>query len=107
MIGIIDYGMGNLSSVKRKLDRINAPSFISDNPSMLAKSDKLILPGVGHFSSAVNELKSRGLWDFLQEHVTVKKKPVLGICLGMQLMAKHSEEGNAEGLNWFDADVVR
>jgi len=107
MIGIVDYGMGNLRSVKRKLDRVNAPNFLSGNPDELAKSDKLVLPGVGHFSSAVNELKSRRLWDFLNEEVLIKKKPILGICLGMQLMARHSEEGNAEGLNWFDADIVR
>lgn len=107
MIGIVDYGMGNLRSVKRKLDRVNAPSFISNDATKLKKSDKLILPGVGHFASAVNELKSRGLWDFLNQEVLINKKPILGICLGMQLMAKHSEEGDSEGLGWFDADVVR
>ncbi len=107
MIGIVDYGMGNIASVKRKLDRVNAPCLISGDPSQLAKADKLILPGVGHFSNAVNELKSRGLWDYLHKEVEVNKKPILGICLGMQLMAKHSQEGDAEGLGWFDADIVR
>ncbi len=107
MIGIVDYGMGNLRSVKRKLDRINAPSFISDKPDELMKADKLILPGVGHFSNAVKELKTRGLWDYLNKEAMITKKPVLGICLGMQLMAKHSEEGDAQGFGWFDADVMR
>lgn len=107
MIGIIDYGMGNLGSVSRKLDLIGFPSIISSNIAVLENSDKLILPGVGHFSKAVRELKSRKLWDFLSEEVIIKKKPILGICLGMQLMAKHSEEGNAYGLGWFDAKVIK
>jgi imidazole glycerol-phosphate synthase subunit HisH len=107
MIAIINYGMGNLGSVKRKLDRIDAPSVITDDAEEIRKADKLILPGVGHFASAVQELKYRDLWDVLNEEVLVSKKPILGICLGMQLMARHSEEGNSEGLGWFDAKVVR
>src|ERR1700685_4762523 len=106
MIGVVDYGMGNLRSVKRKLDRTGVSAFVSDKPAELSKADKLILPGVGHFATAVNELKARGLWDYLNEEVLVKKKPILGICLGMQLMAKHSEEGDVKGFGWFDADVV-
>lgn len=107
MIAIIDYGMGNLGSVKRKLDRIGVDSVITSNPEEIRNSSKLILPGVGHFGNAVNELKVRGLWDILNQEVLISKKPILGICLGMQLMAKSSEEGNGEGLGWFDADVVR
>ena len=107
MIAIIDYGMGNLKSVKRKMDRIGVESIITSDPEGIKKSDKIILPGVGHFAKAVSEIKSRGLWDLLSDQVLVEKKPVLGICLGMQLMAKHSEEGNSEGLGWIDANVVR
>ena len=107
MIGIIDYGMGNLGSVKKKLDRIGVESVISSKPDELAACKKLILPGVGHFGMAVGELKKRGLWDYLNEAVLNQKKPILGICLGMQLMAKTSEEGDAEGFGWFDATVVR
>ena len=107
MTGIVDYGMGNLGSVKRKLDRIGVESVISSKPDELAACKKLILPGVGHFGMAVGELKKRGLWDFLNEAVLNQKKPILGICLGMQLMAKTSEEGDAEGFGWFDATVVR
>jgi len=107
MIGIIDYGMGNLGSVRRKLDRIRAESIISADPGELRKCGKLILPGVGHFANAVQELKSRGLWDYLNEEALVTQKPILGICLGMQLMARHSEEGDVDGFGWFDADVVR
>ena len=107
MIAIIDYGMGNLGSVKRKLDRIGAESVITFKPEVIRNSEKMILPGVGHFGNAINELKVRGLWDILNKEVLVAKKPILGICLGMQLMAKHSEEGNVSGFGWFDAEVVR
>lgn len=99
--------MGNLGSVKRKLDRIGAASVITSDPQRIRSAAKLILPGVGHFAAAVSEIKSRGLWDLLNEQVLVHKKPILGICLGMQLMARHSEEGDAKGFSWFDADVVR
>lgn len=107
MISIIDFGMGNLGSVKHKLDRIGAASVITSDPDQIRKSERLILPGVGHFSNAVHELKTRRLWDILNKEVLVIKKPILGICLGMQLMAKYSEEGDAEGFGWLDAEVVR
>ena len=107
MIAIIDYGMGNLKSVKRKMDRIGVKSIITSDPEEIKKSDKIILPGVGHFAKAVSEIKSRGLWDLLSDQVLAEKKPVLGICLGMQLMAKYSEEGDSTGLGWIDAKVLR
>lgn len=107
MIAIIDYGMGNLGSVKRKLDNIGASSIITFDPGEIRQADKLILPGVGHFGNAVYELKTRKLWNLLSQQALVEKKPILGICLGMQLMAKYSEEGDVDGLGWFDAEVVR
>ena len=107
MISIIDYGMGNLNSVKRKLDRMGVKSIITSDPEEIKKSDKIILPGVGHFAKAILEIKNRGLWDLLKEQVLSEKKIVLGICLGMQLMAKHSEEGDSEGFGWIDAEVLR
>jgi len=107
MIGIVNYHMGNLGSVKKKLEQLGQEVLVSESPAELALADKLILPGVGHFARAVQELKSLQLWEFLPDQALVKKKPILGICLGMQLMAKFSEEGNAEGLGWFDATVVR
>jgi glutamine amidotransferase len=107
MIAIINYGMGNLSSVKRKMDRIGVESIITSSREEISGSDKIILPGVGHFAKAVSEIKKLGLWQFLSDQVLVEKKLILGICLGMQLMAKRSEEGDEEGFGWFDARVLR
>jgi glutamine amidotransferase len=104
---IVDYGMGNLHSVKRKLDRIGAHAELTSEPDRLLKADKLILPGVGHFGKAMEHLATLGLAPALHEAVVARKTPILGICLGMQLFARRSEEGGAEGLGWLDADVVR
>ena len=102
---IVDYRMGNLNSVKKKLDRLKTTSSITSNPKDIIKADKIILVGVGHFAKAMKNIKELDLLDALNEVAFIKKKPVLGICLGMQLMAKDSEEGNTEGLGWLDANV--
>ena len=107
MISIIDYGMGNLGSVKKKLNGIGCESVISSDFKEIRKSEKIILPGVGHFAKAVKEIKKRGLWEFISEEVLMSKKPILGICLGMQLMADYSEEGNEEGFGWLNAKVIK
>lgn len=99
--------MGNLHSVQKKLLRLHADVSISSDPKEILAADKLILPGVGHFGKAMENLRRLQLIDTLNEAVLVKGTPILGICLGMQLMAKRSEEGNAEGLAWFDAEIVR
>lgn len=106
-IVIIDYGTGNLNSIKRKLDRIKANSIISSNHKDIIASQKIVLPGIGHFGRAMNKLRELNLLDTLHDCVLVKQKPILGICLGMQLMAKKSEEGNSEGLGWLDAEVIK
>ena len=102
---IVDYRMGNLNSVKKKLDRLKTTVSITSNPRDIVKADKIILVGVGHFAQAMKNIKELDLLDALNEIAIVKKKPVLGICLGMQLMAKDSEEGKTEGLGWLDANV--
>jgi imidazole glycerol-phosphate synthase subunit HisH len=104
---IPDFGMGNLHSVKRSLCRMDVNSIVSSNPAEIVKADKIILPGVGHFQRAMENLAQLKMIDALNEFVLVKKKPILGICLGMQLMAKSSEEGNVPGLGWIDAHVIK
>lgn len=103
---IVDYQTGNLNSVKKSLDRMRLCSIISSSPKDIIDADKIILPGVGHFGRAMSNLKELNLLDALHEAVLVKQKPILGICLGMELMAKESEEGHAEGLGWLDAEVI-
>lgn len=104
---ILDYHMGNHLSVKKRLDTMCIEAEISSTFDSIAKADKIILPGVGHFGKAMENLKKLNLLDNLNEAVLIHKKPILGICLGMQLMAKYSEEGDTEGLGWFDAEVKR
>lgn len=106
-IVIVNYGMGNLRSVQKKLARIGAEVNISSDPGEIRHASKLILPGVGHFANGVKKLTELGIWDVLNKAVLIDKTPILGICLGMQLMAGYSEEGAVEGLGWFDADVIR
>ena len=106
-IVIVDYGTGNLNSVQRSLDVLRVDSMISSDPKHISGADKVILPGVGHFGNAMSNLRKLNLIDELNEAVLVKQKPILGICLGMELMVKRSEEGNADGLGWIDAEMVR
>lgn len=107
IVAIVDYGMGNLFSIKKRVESLGANVVVASKADELKKSSKIILPGVGHFAKAMYNLRNRNLLEALNEAVLTKKKIVLGICLGMQLMAKHSEEGDADGLGWFDAEVVR
>lgn len=106
-IAIIDYGMGNLNSIVKKLKRLGAECFITFNPEEIKAAQKIILPGVGHFGKAMQKLNELGLIETLTEEVMINKKPILGICLGMQLMAKRSDEGNCDGLGWFNAEVIK
>jgi len=106
-IAIVDYQMGNLFSVKKKLSKLNVLAVCTSNREEIASADKIILPGVGHFSKAMQNLQELDLIDVLNKEVLINKKPILGICLGMQLMAKQSEEGHAKGLGWIEANVVK
>jgi glutamine amidotransferase len=107
VIVIVDYRMGNLGSIANMLKRIGAAAEVSSDPGRIAKADKLILPGVGSFDNGMNNLKEMGLADVLAERALGSKVPVLGICLGMQLMTARSEEGAVPGLCWIGASTVR
>lgn len=104
---IIDYGMGNIRSVLNKIHRAGHNAEVSYQPEMIEKADKLILPGVGHFSNGMKRLKERNLLEILNRRVLTDKIPILGICLGMQLLTLHSEEGDVNGLGWIDAETIR
>ncbi|WP_426478531.1 imidazole glycerol phosphate synthase subunit HisH [Chryseobacterium sp. CBSDS_008] len=101
MIAIIKYNGGNVNSVQNALNRLNVDSIITDDPGQILKADKVIFPGVGEASSTMKLLKEREL-DLL---IPSLKQPVLGICLGMQLMCKENEEGDTEGMGIFDINV--
>ena len=100
---IINYGAGNIQSIMFAIERLGFKAILSSNPDEIKAADKVIFPGVGEASSAMKMLASSGL-DTL---IPTLKQPVLGICLGMQLMCKSSEEGNTKGLGIFDVDVVK
>lgn len=103
MIAIVDYGLGNLKSIYNMLSYLNIKSYISSNPEEIAMANKIILPGVGSFDTGVLNLRNSGLGAVLNEEVMARKKPILGICLGMQLLTAGSEEGEFPGLGWIKA----
>jgi glutamine amidotransferase len=107
MISIIDYRTGNLGSIQNMLKKIRVESVVTSSPADIEKAEKIILPGVGAFDKGMDNLISLGLLDILNRKVIVEKTPVLGICLGMQLMTESSEEGVLKGLGWFDATTIR
>ena len=106
-IAIINYGMGNLFSIEKRLKRMGVETIVTSNAADLMRADKFILPGVGHFGKAMQQLQQLDLIEPLQDLVLQQKKPILGICLGMQLLANYSEEGETKGLGWINADVKR
>ncbi|MCR4844250.1 MAG: imidazole glycerol phosphate synthase subunit HisH [Bacteroidales bacterium] len=103
MIAIIDYEAGNICSVQNALARLGASYELTSDPSVIQQADKVILPGVGNAAKAMESLREEGLADFLR----ALRQPVLGICVGLQLMCRSSEEGPTDGLGIFDARVRR
>ncbi|HTN06106.1 imidazole glycerol phosphate synthase subunit HisH [Agriterribacter sp.] len=106
ILTIIDYGVGNLSSIKNMLKKIGVDSIISNKTDDLINADKLILPGVGHFDYGIQHLHESGLMDPLNDKVLQHKTPILGICLGVQLLTQSSEEGKEKGLGWIKGRTV-
>ena len=102
-IAIINYGAGNIQSILFAIERLGYTAVLTNNPAEIQEADKVIFPGVGEASYAMQKLKESGLDNL----IPTLKQPVLGICLGMQLMCQHSEEGNTDGLGIFDANVIR
>lgn len=107
MVTIINYGLGNIQAFANIYKRLNVPIRVATHLDELEGADKLILPGVGSFDWAMQKLEDSGMRSKLDELVLQKKCPVLGVCVGMQMMAKHSEEGKLPGLGWIDAEVKR
>ena len=107
MITLVDYGLGNIQAFVNIYKRLNIPVTVADTVGELAKATKIILPGVGAFDWAMTRLNESGLRDCLDELVLIQKRPVLGICVGMQMMAGKSDEGELEGLSWIDAEVKK
>ncbi|HDS1775031.1 imidazole glycerol phosphate synthase subunit HisH [Pseudomonas putida] len=107
MIIVVDYGVGNIASVLNMLKRVGAQAKASNSREEIEYADKLILPGVGAFDAGMQTLRNSGLIDVLNEQVLGKHKPVMGVCLGSQMLGNRSEEGCEAGLGWIDMDIVR
>ncbi|MBA3677878.1 MAG: imidazole glycerol phosphate synthase subunit HisH [Sphingosinicella sp.] len=107
MIAIVDYGLGNVHAFINIYKRLNIPAASARTAEELAVAERIILPGVGAFDHAMERLQQSGMRDALDKLVQVDGKPVLGVCVGMQMMADRSEEGKRPGLGWIAGDVVR
>jgi len=104
---ILNYGMGNLASIYNMFKKIGVFSKIISTPEEIQEARALIIPGVGHFDNAIREIQSRGYREYLDEAALSRRIPILGICLGMQLMTRGSEEGQLPGLGWLKANTRR
>jgi glutamine amidotransferase len=107
MITIVDYGIGNLGSIANMFKRIGAPAEVTGDPARIAAAGKILLPGVGAFDSAIERIDAARLRPVLHRKALEDRIPILGICLGMQLLTRGSEEGRLPGLGWIAADTVR
>jgi imidazole glycerol-phosphate synthase subunit HisH len=107
MVTIIDYGVGNIGSIANMLKKVGSDSIITSDPEVIRKAEKIILCGIGAFDDGMTKLENMNIVDVLKQKVLEHKTPILGVCLGMQLFTKGSEEGNKEGLGFVDAYTKR
>jgi imidazole glycerol-phosphate synthase subunit HisH len=107
MIVVVDYGMGNLGSIANMFKKVGAEARIASDPEVLREADKLVIPGVGAFDNGMRSLAERGLLEVLELKGRVERVPVLGVCLGMQLLMESSEEGCLPGLGWIEGESIR
>jgi glutamine amidotransferase len=107
MIVVVDYGVGNLGSIVNMFKKVGVKAMASSDPHVIEDAEKLILPGIGAFDAGMQKLNERNLGPLLTRQVMKKRIPVLGLCLGLQLMTAGSQEGKLAGLGWFDAETVR
>lgn len=107
MIAILDYGVGNVQAFANVYRELGLPYLIAGNSHQLSEATKIILPGVGHYDFVMQKLMNSGMIDTLQNLVINKRIPILGVCVGMQIMANESEEGSLKGLGWVDGKVIK
>jgi len=105
MIGIVDYGSGNINAFINIYKKLNIDTLILNNANSFKKVKKLILPGVGSYDNVITTLKNKNLFDILNKYIIDKRVPVLGVCLGMQIMSNNSDEGKLNGFGWIKGKV--
>jgi glutamine amidotransferase len=107
VIVIVNYGVGNIGSISNMLNKLGVENIVSSDHEVLYSAEKLILPGVGSFDVGMSKLNDSGISEILNRRVLIDRVPILGICLGMQLMTKSSQEGNIKGLSWIDSNTIK
>ena len=107
MVAIINYGVGNLASIQNMFKKAGVEARITSEDSVIETASKLILPGIGHFDHCMKEFNASGLRNIIEKKVFQEKKPILGVCVGCQMLMESSEEGNEKGLGWISGKVIR
>jgi glutamine amidotransferase len=107
VISIVHYGLGNVDAIANIFKKLGVPCGLATSAEEIHAADKIILPGVGAFDWAISRLNDSGMRDALERSVVIERKPLLGICVGMQMLAKRSDEGRLDGLGWIDGEVKR